>query len=160
MPLPPRPRFSRYQGKYWLFLRFHAISSSMETEHPSRPFLPPPPPPCSRPSPTPRDLPCPPLLPARWRAKNVRQARRLSVAIESCEAFPPPRGGCRPAGGMSVGCVCLENGKGGGGSTAGCRWERLSLHRQRMGMPSFTVRAMWGFSRRPPAVLLPSRPWH
>jgi hypothetical protein len=74
---------------------------------------------------------------------------------------PPPFFGGVPPCGRDVRGKCLP------GEWYGRREEycglpsgRLSLHRQRKGLPSFAVRPLWGLLRRPPAVLPPSRPWH
>lgn len=73
------------------------------------------------------------VLRGRWRCWRRRPPGRECLDGGPCASTsPPPRGGCRPAGGMFVESVCRENGKGGGGSTA----ER---HRECL---RFTVREM------------------
>ena len=49
---------------------------------------------------------------------NVYRKRATGM---SARIRPSPRGGCRPATGMNMESDCRKIGKGGGGSTAGCR---------------------------------------
>ncbi len=56
------------------------------------------------------------LKPRQWKRWTGRPLGRKCQDSGPCASTrPPPGGGCRPAGEMSVEGVCRENGKGGGG---------------------------------------------